>query len=160
MKNFFPDAKYHLYAPNDEFRALYIYTEDMKSNIAAFPEIALIDGTYKIFRLGYTLVLITNIDGNGQTEIVVVFIMADETEETFRWCLNRFKNENPTLSEGIKCIMADKDLAARDLLKELFECPVYICIFHVEQIFNRTYTYNKMGVDKDTRIKCLKLVKK
>ena len=53
----------------------------MKSAFEAFPEVLLVDATYKLLDLRMPVYLLLIIDGNGQSEIVGIFLAAK------RWTL-------------------------------------------------------------------------
>ena len=98
--------------------------------MSSWPEIALIDGTYKLLAQDFTLMLLLVEDSNGLSEVAGVGLIVHEDHETFEWFLGFFKDENQYACTLIKCFMADKDLLERDVLKEMFGVPVYICLFH------------------------------
>ena len=108
-----------------------------------------------MFNLGYPFVMLTGVDGNGNTEILAAIIVIEETEENYRWAFETFVSENAEACHNVRCIMTNKDGVCRTILSSLFSCPLYICIFHVAQIFNRTFTYNNYGIRKAVREKCL-----
>ena len=45
-----------------------------------FPELILVDATYKLLDLRMPVYLVLCIDGNGLSEIVAMFILAEETK--------------------------------------------------------------------------------
>ena len=108
----------------------------MRRAFLAWSEIIFIDGTYNVLRLGYTLILIVVEDSNGNSEIVSVGILNEETETNFEWLIETFKNKNIEACKNLKCIMADKDGVARKVMKKMFDIPMYICILHVLKIFS------------------------
>ena len=83
-------------------------------------------------------------DGNGITEMYGVFDLVEETEANYMWCLKKFVSANKEACAKVKCLMTDKDGVLRTVLPKFFKCLLYICIFHVAQIFNRTLTYHTM----------------
>ena len=82
-----------------------------------------IDGTYDIFRLKYTLVLIAIVDSNGNTEIVGVGILNSETDENFQWLIDTFKAINEEACAKLQCVMGDKDGVARKIVKNVLKVP-------------------------------------
>lgn len=57
--------------------------------------------------------------------------------------------------------MTDKDLPERSVLREVFpESNLYLCKFHVMQIFEKIITKSKMNIDEKTRIWLLNLSSK
>ena len=55
----------------------------MKSAFGLYPEVILVDATYKLNNLRMPLYLMMCIDGNGQGEIVLMYLTTTETEEMF-----------------------------------------------------------------------------
>ena len=66
---------------NRTFSGLFFQDSLMKSNFACYPEVILVDATYKLNELRMPVYLMLVIDGNGQSEIVMLFITALETED-------------------------------------------------------------------------------
>ena len=71
--------------------------------MSSWPEIVLIDGTYKLLAQDFTLMLLLGEDSNGLSEVAGVALIMHENRETFEWFLGCFKDAC-TL---IKCFMAD-----------------------------------------------------
>ena len=53
----------------------------MKLNFASYPEVLMIDATYKLNDLRMPLHLMMIVDSNGQSEIIATFLTVFETEE-------------------------------------------------------------------------------
>ncbi|XP_064482949.1 uncharacterized protein LOC135395786 [Ornithodoros turicata] len=67
------------------------------------------------------------------------------------WMLSKFKEINPAACKT-RCVMADKDLVERQLLKEHFqEANVLICTYHTLRTFNREITTQKMRITSKLR---------
>ncbi|KAH0535040.1 hypothetical protein KQX54_012372 [Cotesia glomerata] len=64
------------------FVGLYFSTERMRHDFKLFPEIVFVDGTYKLFKRDFTLMLFVVEDGDGETQIVGVGILANEEKLT------------------------------------------------------------------------------
>ena len=60
------------------FKGLYFSIEDMKNCMAAWPEIVLIDGTYRLNDLDFITILVMVEDSNGCSDIVAIAIIAAE----------------------------------------------------------------------------------
>ena len=132
----------------------------MKKMFEAWPELVLIDSTYQLLQLEYPLVIIAIVDGNGATELVGMCIVVQETEETFRWMIEQLIKHNPVACSKIRSFMTDKDMVARRIIKELIQVPVYMCSFHVSQIFRRTVTMENMEINKQQKETCLRHLQK
>ena len=67
----------------------------MKQKFDSFPELLLVDATYKLNNLRMPVFLQLVIDGNGESEIVTVFVVASEDGETIASLVTLFKQHNP-----------------------------------------------------------------
>lgn len=115
--------------------------------MSKYPEIIFIDGTYNLFKRGFTLMLIVTEDAYLETKIVSVGILANEQRDTLRWCMECFRNENIEVRLLIKCFMTDKDLTERSVIADLFPgIPTYLCLFHTLRTFGRTVSVKEMGI--------------
>ncbi|XP_031330058.1 uncharacterized protein LOC116161019 [Photinus pyralis] len=145
---------------DNNFRGLFIQTPAMKSTMNAFPEFLAVDATYKLLKIGLPVFLIIVEDGNCQTEIVGVCILASEGRQSFTWFLETFKSENPAWI-NVKCIMTDKDLHEREVIKNCFpNVNLIICVFHTLKIFYREISCQKMGITPSQRTLSLELIQK
>jgi zinc finger SWIM domain-containing protein 3 len=119
-----------------------------------------IDGTYKLINIGIPVFLIVAEDGNCQTEIISFCLLTTEDKDSFTWFLETFRANNPQ-TELTKCIMTDKDLLERSVIKDTFsESNVIICIFHSMRTFSREITCEKMGISQADRNKSLEILQK
>ena len=90
-------------------KGLFYQDEEMRLIFDAFPEILLIDATYKLNNLRLPLYIMLAIDGNGESEIIGLMLLADEQADMLRRMIRLFKKHNSAW-EGINCVMADKDM--------------------------------------------------
>ncbi len=80
----------------------------MKSTFASYPEVLMVDATYKLNELRIPLYLMIVVDSNGQSEIVGAFLTAIETQEAITKMVQVFKSHNPNWSQT-NVIISDKD---------------------------------------------------
>lgn len=124
----------------------------MRKAVKMWPEIILLDGTYKLTIFGLTVMFIVIENSDGESIVVGVALVITEDRETFEWFLSCFKKENEEGLRGNRCFMADKDLLQREVLNKVFpNKPVYICRFHALQIFRREMKTEEMGITKDEK---------
>lgn len=76
------------------FEGLYFSTKEMRENMKKFPEIVFIDGTYKLLKKKYALMLMVIEDGESRSKVVAVEILANETRPVLKWLLEYFKYDN------------------------------------------------------------------
>ena len=64
----------------NNFKALFYYKLYMKNMFDKYPEMILVDATYKLLDLRLPAYLLLVIDGNGFSEIVVLFLATEESK--------------------------------------------------------------------------------
>ena len=130
----------------------------MRDMFECYPEILLVDATYKLNDLRLPLYVMLVVDGNGESEIVGLMLAADERRETIRQMMVYFKNLNPKWKK-INCVMADKDMTERQVFKEeLPQAGLLICLFHTMRTFRMEVTTEKMGISNEERIQVLEIL--
>ncbi|KAL7299842.1 hypothetical protein TKK_0007176 [Trichogramma kaykai] len=142
------------------FQALFFCTRDMQTTLTGWPEFIMMDGTYKLIKQNYPVIIIAVVDGNGATEIVGVAIVVKEDKDTVHWLLSTFQRLNKAASSRIECFMSDKEEVAREVVKELFGVHCFLCCFHVLQIFGRTITPDNFGITRDQKKPIIALLEK
>ena len=141
-------------------QAIFFQTQEMKVTFRSYPELLFIDATYKLNDLRMPLYVILAVDGNGESEIVCLWIVQCEDKETITSLLVEFKKHNDEWSL-IKCIMSDKDMTERNIIKEQFpQANLLICLFHTLRTFRREITCEKLGISQGERVLCLELLSK
>ena len=132
----------------------------MKSVFSAYPELLLIDATYKLTNLRMPVYLMMSIDGNGQGEIIFVFLTVVETEQAIAEMVQSFKRANPRWTET-KVVMSDKDFNERSVFRKEFpEAVLHICLFHTLRSFRREITTDKMSIRPGERDHALEIITK
>lgn len=129
----------------------------MRKAMEAFGDMVCLDGTYKLLNLELTLMLFLVEDSCTHSEIVEVALLQYEDHESFEWLNKTFKSVHGKNCEKIMCLMADKDLLERDVLKEVFPgIPIYICRFHALKSFSKSFA--KYVMSKSVNEECLRIV--
>ena len=115
---------------NNTFSGLLFQDGIMKTNFAVYPEVLMVDATYKLNELRMPLYLMLTVDSNGQSEIVGAFLTTSETEEVIRKMVQIFKRENTGWS-STKVVITDKDFTERAVFQKEFPgASLLICLFH------------------------------
>lgn len=148
-----------MFVDNDKnFKGLFYQDQDMRDMFDSYPEILLVDATYKLNDLRLPLYVMLVVDGNGESEIVGLMLAADEQQDTVRQMMIFFKELNPQWNK-VNCIMADKDMTERQIMKEeLPQASLLICLFHTMRTFRREVTTEKMGISNDERLQVLEIL--
>ena len=102
-----------------------IYFQDgyMIENYKRFPEMLLIDATHKLNELRMLLYVLLVENGNGDSQIVLLWLVASEDTITIKSVLLIFKKNNEGWSRTIT-IMAHKDFCERNTLFKSFLKPL------------------------------------
>jgi zinc finger SWIM domain-containing protein 3 len=99
-------------------------------------------------------------DRNGESEIVAVFLVANEEGSTIKKMVEIFKKYNPSWTKT-ETIMSDKDFTEREVFASEFpQANLFICLFHVQRTLRREVTTEKMGITSEERNLCLELLQK
>ena len=118
-----------------ELEMIYIQTTAMKKSMAKFPEVLILDSTYRCNNRKMPLSSIMAMDGNGKGQIVAHALLKNERQETLRSFLNTFKTENQTSSQT-NVFLVDKDFNEMAVLKSLWpDANIFLCLWHVLRAF-------------------------
>ena len=141
-------------------KAIFYQTPEMQENFRRYPELVMIDATYKLNDLRMPLFLLLVVDGNGQSEVCALWIAADEERETLKQMLQSFKAHNNSHSK-VSCVMADKDLTERAVItSELGNAHLLICLFHTMRSLKREISCDKLGITVGERNLALEIMQK
>ena len=86
----------------------------MRDIFQTYPEFLCIDATYMVndLRMPLSILLIEN--GNGQSEIVGMWLVVDESEEMMTEMIKLFKEQNVSWDKE-QTVMSDKDFVEREV---------------------------------------------
>ena len=134
----------------------------MINDLKSWAGISFVDITYNLVKMALKVLLICNQDGNGYTHINGVCLLANEQANTLKEVFTRFSAMyGDNACKNMKCIMTDKDLTEREVLKEVFpHVSLFICEFHVFKIFARTITMSGMNITSEQKSAILDLLYK
>ena len=97
-------------------------------------------------------------DGNGQSEIVAVFLLLEENETSISAMVNSFKSHNNRW-ESVTVLMANKDMTEREVFASAFpQAKLLICLYHTFRSFRREIVTEKMGITSGERSMCLEML--
>jgi zinc finger SWIM domain-containing protein 3 len=81
-------------------KAIFFQDKQMRSAFEHYPEVILVDSTYKTNNLRMPLYFIISVDGQGQSEIVAVFLLTHE-EESLLIALKSLRTERDLKTVGM-----------------------------------------------------------
>ena len=150
-----------IFGDNDQkFTSSLFLNKLMKVCFATYPEVLCVDATYTLTELHMPVYLMLTINGNGQSDIVAVFITANETKVAIMKMIESFKTAN---SLWIKTcvVISDNDFLERDVFNTEFPAEsVLLCLFHGLRSFRREVTCDKLGLLSGEQDHALKLITK
>ena len=130
----------------------------MEDIFSAYPELVCVDAIYKLLELRFPVYVMLIEDGNGQSEIVAVFLLLEENETSISAMVNSFKTHNNRW-ESVRVLMADKDMTERDVFASAFpQAKLLICLYHTFRSFRREIVTEKMGITSGQRSMCLEML--
>ena len=139
--------------------SIFFQTQSWINTYAKYPELILIDATYKLNNLHMPLYIMLVVDGNGESEIIALWLVVNEDKTTISHLVDIFIKHNDTTKT--RCIMADKELTERSVLTEKIPNAVMmICLFHTLRTFCREITSDKMGINAAQRATALEIISK
>lgn len=138
-----------------EFIGLYYQDERMAHLYEKYPEIIFYDATHDLNNKKFPLFIQLCIDGNGNSEIVSLYMCVSESREAVGSMIDSFKELNPSWIKT-KVILGDKDFADRGVYSEKFRNAVMkICLFHILRTFRREITMYKREITSSQRDEAL-----
>lgn len=144
----------------NQFTGLFFQDKHMKAAYAAYPEVLFLDATYKLNNLRMPLYIFLVVDGNGQSEIIGIFITSLETEDAITQMVQAFKTSNPRW-EMTRVVMTDKDFIERNVFRKEFpKSSLVICLFHTLRSMKREITCEKLHIRIGEREHALELLQK
>lgn len=130
---------------NDEFVGVLFQDERMAYFYDKYPEVVFYDATHKLNNSDMPLFIQLCVDGNGDSEIISLFVCISESREGVGSMIDEFLKLNPSHIKT-RVVLGDKDFADRVVYLEKFRGAVLkICIFHVLRTFRREITAQKRG---------------
>ena len=99
-------------------------------------------------------------DGIGASEVVCLWVVANEEKATIQHLVSKFKQVNPMCAKTIT-VMTDKDKTERNvIMSELPHIKLYICLFHTLHTFRREINVEKLDITAAQRNIALEIIQK
>lgn len=108
-----------LVSEDNSFKGIFYQDVYMQNVFEAYPEMLIVGETFKLIGLQVTAYLMLVIDGNGQSEVVSLLLLADESRSTVSAAVEAFQHHNPAWLKT-QTIMTDNNFAERDVFTTLF----------------------------------------
>lgn len=99
-------------------------------------------------------------DGDGESQIVALFIIRSENATVMKKLFGIFIEENPNCNK-IKTVMVDKHASNLATFAVVFpNAEINLCVFHVKQIFLREVTTKKRNITSEVQKQAIEILKK
>ena len=108
-----------LVSEDNSFRGIFYQDLYMQSVFEAYPELLLVGETFKLTGLQMSAYLMLVVDGNGQSEVVSLLLLADESRSTVFAAVEAFQHHNPAWLKT-QTILTDNNFAEREVFTALF----------------------------------------
>lgn len=152
------DATVKVITDGNNVEGIYFQNLEMKKQFELFPEVFMVDATYVVNDRNMPLQVCMVVDGDGESQIVALFIIRSENVRVMSALFEEFKHLNAN-HDKIEVIMVDKHVSNLITFREVFpEAQINLCIFHVSQIFNREITTRKRNISAQVRNSVLKIL--
>ena len=130
----------------------------MKEDFRKYPDVILLDATYKLNNCLMPLYVMLCVDGNGASQLAMICLTVSETQETITKMIQTFKKHNPAWQQ-VRFAMTDKDMVERSVIKsDMPQVELGLCLFHRLRSFKREATTSKMGISEESHDLFLRLL--
>ena len=75
---------------SDTLQAIFFQTQEMCDTFEAYPQVILLDATYKLNDFHMPLYVMMNVDRNGKGEIICFWLVAKKDKETIGALMDTF----------------------------------------------------------------------
>lgn len=116
---------------------IFIQDQRMQQYFDLYPEVIIVDATYKLNDRRMPLFVMLVIDGNGESQITALFLLRSENYAIITRMMTKFKTLNPK-HENINIILSDKNFADRKAYN----------VFHVRKCNFAFFTLCRRGTEK------------
>lgn len=132
---------------------IYIQTSLMKEVYTKFPEVLVMDCTYKIDNLNMHCASLLCLDNHGEGRPVAHCILTHENQETYKAMLDHFVQNNSLAITSLASILVDKDFAEiRAIQTCLPGVRIALCLWHVQCAINRKIRAEHLSEDRTEQL--------
>ena len=105
---------------NNVLSSVFFQKQSWQNMYARYPQLILIDATYKLNNLRMPMYILMVVDGNGESEIIALWLVVYEDKDTISHLMDIFVKHNDTANT--KCIMAVCRYASTEVRNHLVTC--------------------------------------
>ena len=131
---------------------LYFQTTAMHELLDNFPEVILMDATYRTNKLMMPLFVFMVVDGFGISHVAAYCFGSKEQQQVVSGMMKKFVACNPETC-NTKCVIVDKDFREINAVKDNFTAPpsIQLCEFHVQKSL-KTAVGNSQASEHDKKV--------
>jgi hypothetical protein len=122
---------------------VFFMSPEMQKYFNSFGEVALFDTTFGKNKFKLPVAFLSVVDGEGFTRIAAVFVLSDETTDSFLWCMNCL----PTLPTAI---FTDGDKAMDAAFSQL-DMYHFLCCWHLYKNILKNLSKKVKAIDEFMR---------
>lgn len=132
----------------------------MKSRFDNYPELLIVGCATDLNRLKTTVVFQIIVDGNGESEVASVFLIASDDMDTFTSLLNIFRNHNGAWLRT-RTVLTSKDLKHRNVYRLCFPgASLHLCMLQIIEEMRRDLSVDKVNMSVVEKLGALSLLEK
>ncbi|RJE17447.1 transposable element tc3 transposase, partial [Aspergillus sclerotialis] len=123
------------FAPDGHVTAVLFAHPDSLTYLQAYPELLLLDCTYKTNKYGMPLLDIIGVDATQRSFCIAFAFLSNETEDDYIWALDRLKSLYKQCNAALpSVILTDRCLALINAASTLFpSTTILLCLWHVNK---------------------------
>ena len=122
------------YGPDRHVTAVLFAHPDSLVYLRAYPEVLLLDCTYKTNKYGMPLLDMIGVDATGRSFCIAFAFLSGETEEDYTWALERLKALYEQCGRVFpSVILTDRCVAVMNAASTLFPSTTYLCVWHANK---------------------------
>ena len=117
-------------------RSLFFASQEQVELARCYPDIVLVDSTYKSNRYNMPLLHFGGVTPNNKFYSAAFAFMSGESEEDFYWAIDQFKLLIRFDLQPPKCFVTDNDKGMRkqrNALSQVLGVPRILCFWHIQQ---------------------------
>jgi hypothetical protein len=121
------------YGSDRHVTAVFFAHLDSLIYLRAYPEVLLLDCTYKTNKYGMPLLDMIGVDATERSFCIAFVFLSGETEEDYIWALEQLKTLYEQCGGIPSIILTDRCLAAMNAVSSLFPLATSLCIWHANK---------------------------
>jgi hypothetical protein len=114
-------------------RSLFFASQEQVELMRCYPDVVLIDSTYKTNRYNMPLLHFGGVTPINTFYSAAFAFMSGESEDDYYWVINQFKRLVFFDLQPPRCFVTDNDKGMRRALSQVFDVPQILCAWHIQQ---------------------------